>query len=280
MPLDPTFWTDTFVEIVSDIVNWLPALLGALLWLIVGWLVARAAQFILASLLRRLGFDRISDRAGATQFLRNAGVDSTSSELLARVVYWIVLLIFLLAAADSLGLDGIVETLGALVGYLPSVLAAALILLLGSLLSRVAGDTVGALAIQAGVAGGQTLGQVVRYVLLIFVLILAIGQLGIETTLLTNVTTVIITATAFALALAFGIGSRDLARNIMAGMHAKEAFEPGQRIHIRSHSGDLVAIGTVKSTIQTEKGLVSLPNAALTEEEVTIVSELPEGEST
>ena len=74
-----------------------------------------------------------------------------------------------------------------------------------------------------------------------------------------------------ALALAFGFGSRDLARNIMAGYHARESFEEGQQLSVRGHSGQLVSIGTVKSVIKTGKGLVSLPNSVLTEEEVTVL---------
>ncbi|MDX1615347.1 MAG: mechanosensitive ion channel [Candidatus Promineifilaceae bacterium] len=272
MPLDPEFWTETLSDIVADVVAFVPTLVVALIWLILGWLVARVAQFILSNVLRRLGLDRIAERAGVTPALNEAGLDPSVSYLLARLVYWLVLLVFVLAAAESLGLEGVVETLRALVGYLPSVLAAALILLLGSLIARVVGDGLGALAVQSGLNGGLVLGQIVRYVLLIFAIILALGQLGIETTLLTTVTIVLITAVALALALALGIGSRDLARNIMAGMHAKDSFVVGQQLSVRGHTGRLVSIGTVKATLETEAGLVSLPNAILTEEEVTVLS--------
>ena len=78
------------------------------------------------------------------------------------------------------------------------------------------------------------------------------------------------------LALAFGIGSRELARNIMAGFHAKEAFAVGDRLQVRGHTGTLVSVGTVKASLETENGLVSLPNTVLIDEEVTLV---PGGEA-
>jgi small-conductance mechanosensitive channel len=127
------------------------------------------------------------------------------------------------------------------------------------------------MATQAGVAAGPALGQIVRYTLLVFTIILALGQLGIQTDLLTIAASALVIATTLALALAFGFGSRDLARNIMAGYHAKEAFQEGQQLSVRNHSGHLVSIGTVKSVIKTEKGMVSLPNSVLTEEEVTVM---------
>lgn len=271
MPFDPQFWSDTFSEIANNILNWLPNLVGALLWLIIGWIIARLVQFILANLLRRLGLDRISEKAGITKFLTDANLDPSVSRLIARLTYWLILLIFVLAAAEALGLDGVASTLSALVAYLPNVLAAALILVIGGLIARLVGDGVGALAIQSGISAGALLGQVIRYVLLIFIGILALGQLGIQTDLLSTVTIVLITAIALALALAFGIGSRDVARNIMAGMHVKESYPVGQTVKVRDVSGKVASVGTVKTVIETDNGLVSLPNTTLIDEEVTVL---------
>lgn len=271
MPFDPQFWTTLWQETLGEIVKWLPNLFGALVLLLVGWLVARLVQFVIGGLLRRLRLDALTERVGISRLLSNAGLDSSVSNLLARLAYWLLLFVFVLAAAESLGLIGVTETLNKLVGYLPNVLAAALILLLGSLIAQVIGDAMGKMTTQAGVATGPALGQVVRYTLLVFTIILALGQLGIQTDLLTIAASALVIAVTLALALAFGFGSRDLARNIMAGYHAKETFEEGQQISIRGHSGRLISIGTVKAVIKTGEGLVSLPNSVLTEEEVTVL---------
>lgn len=273
MPVDPEFWTRSVGELFSSILLWLPRVVGSLLWLLIGWLMARLFQALIGNVLQRIGFDRIAERAGVRQLLANAGVEASTSRMLARLVYWLILLLFIIAAAESLGLAGVVDTLEALIAYLPNVLAAALILLLGSLLARIVGDAVAGMATGAGVAGGEAAGGLVRYALLIFVFIVTLGQLGIETALLTTVTVVVITAATAALALAFGLGSRDLARNIMSGLHARDAFAPGQEVRVGGHQGRLLSIGAVKAVIETDGGLVSLPNARLTEEEVTVLSE-------
>ncbi len=271
--LDSEFWTQTLSGIVGDIMTWLPTLAGAALLIIAGVVIGRLIQAFLGSLLRRVGLDRAASRAGATQALTDAGLDPSVSYLVARLVYWVILLVFVLAAAESLGLQGVADMISGLVAYLPSVLAAALILLLGGLIARLIGDAVGALATQTGIQAGPVLGQAVHYVLLIFVVILALEQLGVETTLLTTATIALIGATALALAVAFGLGSRELARNIMAGFHAKEEFTIGQTLSVRGHTGRLVGITSVKAVIETEDGRVSLPNSVLTDEEVTVITD-------
>ncbi len=270
MQFDPELWTRSLREIVSILVAWLPRLAGALVWLGLGWVIAWLAQFILAGLLRRIGLDKLLERAGAAQFLTTAGFNPSVSKLIARLVYWLVLLVFVLAATESLGMSRVVETLGGMVGYLPNVLAAVLILLFGGLMARVVGDAVGGLTTRAGVGTGPVLGQLVRYALLAFVIILALEQLKVQTTLLTAAAIAIIAATALTLALAFGLGNRELAHNILAGFHAKEAFKVGQQVEIKNHIGRLVSIGTVKTVIETADGLLSLPNSVLTDENVTI----------
>ncbi len=273
MPWEPEFWDKTLSRIFGDLVNWLPTLGAVLLLLIVGWAVARLLQAVLTRVLRRLRFDRLAERGGASRVLSDLGMDPSASLLTGRLVFWLVLLVFLLAAAENLGMRGVSDALEGLVAYLPRVLAAGLILLLGGLVARLVGNALSTSAGQAGIRGGLAFGQAIRYLILIFVVVLALGQLGVETTLLVATATALITSAALALALAFGWGSRDLARNIMAGLHVREEFAIGQDLEVEGYLGRLVAIGPIKSVIKTKSGQVSLPNALLIEKAVIILSE-------
>jgi len=271
MAWETTLLTENFRQILSDeVLPWLPKLGGAFLLLIIGWIAARLIQFLIDVLLRRLHVDQLGERAGAEDFLQNLGLEPSVSGLIARLFYWLVLLVFILAAAESLGLNQVTETLQGLVGYLPHVLAAALILLLGALIARLVGNTIGALADQSGVRGGLALGQVSRYVILIFVVILTLEQLGVDTDLLVYTATALVGAVLFALAVAFGFGSRDLARHVMAGFHARDVFVIGQTVTVGEHRGKLVGIGPVKSILETGDGRLTVPNSYLLEAEVLI----------
>lgn len=272
MPWTAEFWTEHMREVlVTDIMKWLPMLGAALLLLLFGWLAARLAQFAIGGILKRLGLDRLGEKAGGARLLQDLGMDASVSRLLARLVYWLVLLVFVLAAAESLGLQGMSATLQSVVDYLPKVLAAMLIMLLGSLIARLVGNTLGAMADRSGIRGGLALGQVSRYIILVFVVVLALEQLGVQTALLVSFATVLVTALLLALALAFGWGSRELARCIMAGFHLREVFLVGQVLQVRGHRGRLTAIGPIKAMLDTEIGLVSLPNYVFTEEEVVVL---------
>jgi hypothetical protein len=238
--------------------------------LIVGWLTAAVSRALLAGLMRRVGFDRLVERIGVARALAEIGVESSPADFVARIAYWLILLVFILAAAESLGIGGVQETLGGIVAFLPQAVAALLIMIFGGVIARLAGNALGTVADRSGIRGGIALGHGLRYVFLLFVAVIAIGQLGVETTLLVATATVIIGSLSVALAVAFGWGSREVARNIMAGFHVREAFIPGQRLTVRGRTGRLLSIGNVKALIETEEGTVSLPNAVLTEEEVTI----------
>lgn len=154
MPWDPQVWTESLQQMASDALALLPNLAVALLLLLLGWVVARITEAVVSSLLRRMGVDRLAERAGGAQVLEGMGLSKSAADALSSLVYWLVLLVFLLAAVESLGLTGVVDTLAGLVNYLPHVFAAALILLLGSLLAKLVGDAAGAMAEQAGVQAG------------------------------------------------------------------------------------------------------------------------------
>jgi small-conductance mechanosensitive channel len=251
--------------------TWLPAVLGAILLLVVGWVVARLSQAIVVRLLRRIGFDRLAERTGISRGLTSLGAHNTLSYLLARLTYWLILIFFVLLALGALGLtDVVVSTLNSFFAFLPRLVAATAIFLIGAFLARIAGDAAAAVAAQSNVQSGRILGQAIRYSLLLVTLILALNELGVETTILTTIIIVSVAAIGLGLALAFGLGNRDLAHSIMAGFHAREEFSPGQTVSVNKYEGSLVRIGVTKTLLETEEGFVSLPNIVLLNEIVQL----------
>jgi small-conductance mechanosensitive channel len=277
MPSLTELWTQIVAQFQSVTASALPPVLAALLLLLVGWLLALLGRAIVSGLLRRVGLDRLAQRLGTDQALTQLGIETSVSSILGRVAYWFILLIFVLAAANRLGLVGVTEALRIFIGYLPSVLAASLILFLGLVLGRFLGNAVGTFAEQAGVSGGRVLGETVRFSVIALTVILAMEQLKLETRLLSTFALIVIAAVALAMGLAFGLGSRGLAQSIMAGFHAREAFKPGQRLAVRSYTGQLLQINAAQAVLETEDGYVSLPNTVLLEEEVLVLGQVEEG---
>lgn len=272
MPWQTEFWAKTLSRILTDLMNWLPVLGAVLLLLLVGWAVARLAQAVLTGILRRLHFDRLGEKAGAAAMLRSLGMDPSASLLVARLIFWLVLLVFLLAAAENLNMRGITAVLQGLIAYLPRLLGAGLILLLGAMASRLAGKALTTQPGESSIKGGVAFGLAGRYLILTFAVVLALGQLGLDTTLLVVTASVLLASAALGLALAFGWGSHNLARNIMAGLYVREEFAIGQQLEVGDYAGRLQSIGPCTSMLATPSGLISLPNCLLIEAAVVIIS--------
>ena len=271
MPWDQSFWTETIAEIQSSLSTWLPAILGALFLLLIGWLVARIGQAVVVRLLRRLGLDRLAVRTGIERGLTNIGVHSTLSYLLARMTYWLILIFFILLALGALGLtDVVTSALNNFFSFLPRLIAATAIFLVGAFVARALGDAVVAMVSQSDMPNARVLGQAVRYSVLLIAVILALDELGVQTTILTTIIIITVAAVAFALALAFGLGNRHLAYGIMAGFHAREELNPGQSLAVGDYAGRIIRIGATKTLLDAKEGQISLPNAILLSEVVLL----------
>lgn len=274
MPWDPQNWIDiitaALTEMLNQIAAFLPNLIGALLVLLTGWLLAWLGQRIVRRALVRLGFNRLIERAGVTGALDSAGVATSASHLAGRAIYWLLLLTFLMVAVESLGLTGAATALRALVAYLPRVMGAAIVLVGGALLGQFLGKGTQALAAGSGVEFHAALGRAVQYIVLAMAAILAVDQLGLNTTLLNDVLGNLLTVAGAGLALAFALGSREAVRNLLAGFYAKELFEVGQTIEIDGYRGALEAIGPLKAVIAAAKDgeNVTVPNSALIDKNV------------
>lgn len=271
MRVDGNSFKQLFGKVIQDIMEWLPSLLGAILLFFLGWIAALVVQFLLASTLRRLGVDKVSEKTGIVSVLKSLGLRSSLSKLIARFAFWIVLFLFLLAATESLGLGFVAGAFKSAVAFLPRLLASLFIILLGILFSGVIGDALGVYADKSGLKSGSFVGTLVKYILFVFVFIVALQQLGVQTALFSGVIIILLGALLLSLAISFGIGNRELARNISAGFHARESFLSGAQLQFGNHKGKLIRIGAFKFIIETPAGHISLPNHILTEEEILIL---------
>jgi small-conductance mechanosensitive channel len=276
MPWNPQTWseiiTGALTEMFHRVAAFLPNLVGALIVLLIGWLLAWLAQRVARRVLARLGFDRLAERAGATDAFARAGITKSPSRLVGRVIYWLLLLTFLMIAVESLGLTTAATALRALVAYLPRVVGAAIVLVGGALIGQFLGKGTQALAVGSGVEFHAALGRAVQYIALAMAAILAVDQLGLNTTLLNNVLGNLLTVAGAALALAFALGSREAVRNLLAGFYAKDLFEIGQTVEVEGYKGMLEAIGPLKAVIAAAEGRVTVPNSVLMDRCVTTTS--------
>ncbi len=206
---------NSFQAALALLFTFVPKLLGFLVILLIGWIVASALAKAVTFLLRKVGFDRIGNRIGLTRLSQQAGIKTDAADILGRIVYWFLFLIFLVPAVDALGLTTVSNLLGQVIGYLPNVFVAILVLFLGTLAATVVADIVRGATASARIGNPNIFANIARYAILAFVALIALEQLQIATSLLNILFTAIMGAAALAFGLAFGLGGVDTARNYL-----------------------------------------------------------------
>lgn len=263
-PLAP-LWTA--LETMRDrLIAFLPNLLAAVFILIVGYAVSSLLRRLSTALLRRVGLDDATRRVGVRGGLDRAGIRSGVSEILGTLVFWLFMLTFLISAAETLGLRDVSRTIDAFVRYLPNVIGAGVIVVVGLVIAHFLRDVVRSATGGLGLDYARGLSNLVYGVLVVVIASLAVGQLQINTALFDRVVEILLIASGGALGLALGLGTRDIARQLVAGVYARDLFPAGAQLTIGDERGALEEVGAVCMRLRTSDGrLLYVPNALITE---------------
>jgi hypothetical protein len=206
---------DTTREFLHHIAAFLPKLLQALVVVAVGWLFAKAVRFAVERALRAVNFNVLTERAGTDNFLRQAGMRGDTTTLFGIVAFWLVVLASLIIAFDGLGLTYITDLLGRVVLFAPKLLITMLIVVFGSYCARFVGDAVQSYCVDAQIPDADVLGRLVRYVIMTFVVMIALSQVEVGGDIVQRTFLIILAGLMLALALAFGLGGKDWAAALL-----------------------------------------------------------------
>lgn len=194
----------------------IPKLLGFLVILLIGWIVATSLNRAVTFILKKVGFDNFANRVGLTNLEQRMGVRLDPAATLGKIVYWFVFLIFLVPAVDALGLTTVSNLLGQIVAYVPNVFVAVLVLFLGTLLANFAADMTRGVTASTNIGNPNVFSAITRYAILGFVALIALYQLQIAPAIIQTLFTAIVGALALAFGLAFGLGGRETAQHLLA----------------------------------------------------------------
>src|ERR671933_62947 len=194
---------------LSTFLSYLPQLVGAIIILIIGYIVAKILEAVVGRALQAVGFDRWMERGGIKQFFDRAETNQTPHSILGLLVFWFVFIIAITMAADALGIPQVSAVLAQLISYIPNIIAAILILILAALLANFLAGIV------RGATGSDVLASIARYAIIVYAVFAALTQLGIAVQLTANTFLILLAAVALAGAIAFGIGGREVARDIL-----------------------------------------------------------------
>jgi small-conductance mechanosensitive channel len=257
--------------------GFLPRLGGALLLLVVGVVVARVVARLVGRGLRMAGLDSTADRWGVGDVLERAGLGRSLARVIAVAVRISLTVVVVFAALSLLGLQFLSQSLNEGVLFLPKVLAAMALVLIGVVLAAFVRERVDRTATQWDLP--IPIGPVLQGVVLAIFIITAAAQLTISTALLMVLVAILLAAVATPFALAFGLGGRDVARSLSAGRYVRAAFDEGQVIRVDDIRGRVERIEPSATVLRTDTETIRVPNHVLIDRTVVIEDEAAEESS-
>lgn len=207
------------VNIWDKISSYVPSLVAAFIFILFGLFIARVVSSVLEKFLRRIKLDDYTSSVGINELLIRFGFGKSFSRMLSFIVYWALLLVFFVTAADILNLTAISDILRRfVVEFLPKMAAAIFIGFGGLMLARFLGDVVMNSAVANNLKGGRSLSKIVNFVIIVFTVIAAIEQLGIKMKMIIGGLNILLASLGLAFAIAVGLGAKDIAHDILKGL--------------------------------------------------------------
>lgn len=261
---------NAFALVASRSAEYLPNILGAAALLLAGWLVARLLRGVAVRLMHvaELLLSRLSRGAPASA----SRLPSASVEIVGSILFWAVILFFAAAATHVLGLGAFSSWLQGLMTYLPTLMAGALIIVAGVLLSGLARDL--SVAALAALPERQRalLGRIVQGTILVTAVAVGADQIGIKITFLVILAAVVTSAVVGGVALAVSLGARTYVANLIGAHYLQQAFHVGERVRIGETEGTILEITAVSVVLETRDGRTNIPAKTYNEAPIVLLA--------
>lgn len=260
---------DTLGQALHGLIKLIPNVLSAALVVIVGWLLARLIRGLIIRAIHAL--DRVLRRFNSQQASRAPLAQERSVKAVGAIFYWAVILLFLTAATQVLGMGVFSDWLSSIMNYLPAVIAGILILLAGFVFSLMVRDLVTAAANSAHIAYADMLGQTVQILIFSTAVVVGIDQMGINVTFLIVIVAIILGMVFGGLALAFGLGAKDVVNNVLAAHYVRQTYQIGDTVEFNNLKGRIIQITNVSIVVENDQGQSFIPTSLfLTEQSMRV----------
>jgi hypothetical protein len=204
----------SFVNALNSFMTFLPALIGAIIVLVIGWIISAFLARLIEKGLRAIGLERAVQHSGINDFIMRSGTKWTTSQIIAELIKWFIRLIFIQAAANILGMPQITAIINSIVLFIPNVVVALVIIVIGALIAKFLSGLVRGSVSELGVGNPNLLATLTRYAVLGFAIIAAVSQLGIAAAVVNTLFIGLVGSISLAVGLAFGLGGREVAAKI------------------------------------------------------------------
>jgi len=257
-----------FTDLAGQIVAFTPRLILALILLFVGWIAGKIVARIVRKILTAINIDKFTDKIKEVDLF--SSFDFKLSDIASKLMYWMVFLIFFLAATETLGLKSVTEGISNFIGYIPQIVTAILFFVIGTLFANLIKTVIQAACDSMGIAAGKIISSFVFYFIVIMVGITALNQAGLDTQIITQNVTLAMGSIMLAFAIGYGFASKDVMANVLASFYSKNKFTIGQKICFENVEGTIVKTDSTSVTLQNGDKKIIVPLSKLTNNTVEI----------
>ena len=257
-------------EMGKNVMQAVPNILGAILILIIGWFIVKIVVFLLKRILKFAKVDRLTDVINEKDLFGNVDLKFNISNVIIGFVKWLLFLVFLIIASDIMNWKIVSVEIGNLLRYLPKLFSAIALFMVGLYIANFVKKAIKGVFESFDLNGSKAMSSLVFYIIAIIITITALNQAGIDTEIITNNLTIILGAFLASIAIAFGLGSKDVVGDLLRAFYTRKNFEVGQRINFKNVTGTIESIDNITMSVKTDKGKVVLPIRDVVENQVEI----------
>ena len=266
-----TSFKEIFQGIFSDIRDFLPTVIGFIAFIIFSWLFIKFFLYVVKKILSKTKIDELSEKLSEIKIFGNTTIKVVLTKLIVNILKWFLIMIFVMAGSEMFGLQSLSGALKSFFAYLPRLITALAIFVAGVYLGTILKKTVQSMFKSLEINGGNLVGNVIFYLIVVFLSITALDQAGIDTSIIKSNLTMIIGSILLAFTIAFGLGARDAVSRLLFGYYSRKNIEIGSLIKFDGDEGVVVAIDNICLTLQTNDGKIILPVKSLVDNKVIVL---------
>lgn len=260
-----------FVEIFEDIVASLPTVLGFIGFVIFSWLFIKIFLYVIRKILAKTNIDQWSEKLSETKIFGDTTINIVLTKVILGVLRWFLILIFVMAGSGIFGLTAVSDGLQSFFAYLPKLITSLAIFVAGAYLGTLVKKAIQGMFKSLDMGGGNVVGNIAFYVIVVFLSITALDQAGIDTSIVKSNVTLIIGSVLLAFTLAFGLGAKEAVARLLYGYYSKRNIVVGSKVRIDGDEGVVVAIDNICLTIENDKGKIVFPIKEIVDNKVEIL---------
>ncbi len=257
-------------ELYSSFAQAFPNFIAAIAIFIIGYMIAKMVARVINRVLKSIGIDRLAEKLNEIDFIEKSNFNIVPSKILSKIVYYVLLLIFTIIATEILNIAAVSQLVRDIINYIPSVIAAIAILILGLLIAQALQKIVLTTTQSLGIPSAKIIAGFIFYFVFLMTIITALTQIGIETDFIATNITAIIAGSVLAFGLGYGLASKDTMANFLASFYSKDKIGVGDIIAIDGIKGEVIKIESTSLMIRDEEKDVIIPLSKLTTGNVEI----------